>query len=155
MTVNYLPVFVTRCRNGRAPIHDGVTNLAICTAGVAGFGAGGCLVSKNGFCMLMPRSNRQYSAFIPFVDTDIAFSAHGLAVYLNLFRREGSPCSVSEKDASGFRQKLNIHRIYTFLHCDYPVRIFFQNIMGIPCTYRNGDYNTLPAHGRIRNTSSI
>ena len=148
-------IAVTGCGNGGAPIHDGVTYLAEGTSGVTGLGAGGCLVSKNGFCMLMPRSNSQYSAFIPFVDTDIAFSAHGLAVYLNLFRREGSPCSVSEKDASGFRQKLNIHRIYTFLHCDYPVRIFFQNIMGIPCTYRNGDYNTLPAHGRIRNTSSI
>ena len=85
--------------------------------------------------MLMPRCNGCSAAFIAFVDTYIAVSAHCFAVYLNLCGRECSKRAIVKCYETCFCNKLNIHRIYALFLRYYPVRVLSERVMGIPSTH--------------------
>ena len=130
-------IVMSCCGNGLAPVNYGVTYIAVCSACVACFCAGCCLIGKCNDCMLMPRCNGCSTTFIAFVDTYIAFSTHRFAVYLNLCRRECSERAIIKCYETCFCNKLNIHRIYALLLRYYPVGVLSERVMRIPSTHGN------------------
>ena len=105
---------MTGCRNGRAPIYDGVTYLAEGTSGVAGFGAGGGFVFDCG-CGVDMTAVPSRLIILTFLCFDHELlNSPSLGITEHVFTGEGIGCAISQ----GYSTLL-----YADIHSNPPVLV--------------------------------